>query len=576
MQVLAGLFGRLVRNATLLLASLLAAPLAQAANGQDDFRILYAEAFMPFPVLAQATAALKAADDPLLAGLRFDAFGRRFELSLERNTRIMRDAKSAGVAYRGSIAPLPGSWVRLTRTGNDLHGLIWDGSELYVIEPAREARAFLVNPAEYAKGTNVIYRLSNTLVDLGPGFCSAVPPATQDDADTGTGLSTFKALTRDLKSHLVLQQAAGATLTLSLSALGDASFRQNYPSEAEAHDAILIRLNNVDGIYSAQLGVEISISSVEVYDVGTDPFSSTLVPRDLLEELGSHRSNSDTLQGDGLTHLFTGRDLGGPTVETVGIAFIDTLCQRQYGVGLTESSGRGSVIESLIAAHEIGHNFGAYHDGSPECASTLPDQYIMGPKSAIGRDTFSQCSIEAMSRAIAAAACINPLPPADAGVQFAAAPSGLSLGQTFSWALTVTNWGGQQAAAANLEVTLPGEISLVSASVPGGICTNGAGTVQCSLGALAGGQSRLVSLSLTAGATGLFSVTAVASATNDINSTNDTATATLAVDTAMPGAPATASATSNSGGGGGGSMGLLMLSLIGLLAHARRRHFRPA
>ena len=61
MQVLAGLFGRLVRNTTLLLASLLATSLAPAANGRDDFRILYAEAFTPLAALPSTTAAQKSA-----------------------------------------------------------------------------------------------------------------------------------------------------------------------------------------------------------------------------------------------------------------------------------------------------------------------------------------------------------------------------------------------------------------------------------------------------------------------------------------------------------------------------------
>ncbi|MEY4933605.1 MAG: hypothetical protein RLZZ403_1925 [Pseudomonadota bacterium] len=573
MRASVGRLGGFARRAAVLLVLLQTAEGAIAANGIDDFRILYAEALTSLPVLPLAAAAQKSADDPLLAGLRFDALGRRFELSLERNTRIMRDAKSPGVAYRGSITPLPGSWVRLTRTGNDLHGLIWDTSELYVIEPAHEARAFLVAPADYAKGTNVIYRLSDTLVDLGPGFCNAIEAGARDPATTG--LSTFKALTSDLKSLLVLHQAAGATLTLSLSALGDASFLEHYPSATEAHDAVLIRLNNVDGIYSAQLGVELSVSGIKVYEGNVDPFTTTTVPVNLLQELGNHRNGSSTLRNDGLTHLFTGRDLDG---TTVGIAYIDALCLRQYGVALTESRGRGSVIESLIAAHEIGHNFGAHHDGDVrfECAATPDKQYIMATESAIGIDTFSPCSVAKISQSIAAAACINPLSPPDVDAQFAAAPSSLSVGQTFSWAVTVTNWGGQYATGPSVEVTLPAGVAFVSASVPGGLCVNGAGTVQCSLGSLAAGQSSQVALSLTAGASGVFAVTAVASAANDGNLANNSATATLAVDTTMPDAPPTASATSNGGGGGGGSMGLLMLSLVGLLTHARRRHFRTA
>lgn len=559
MRASVGGLGGLARRAALLLALLLTGTGTFAANGIDDFRILYAESFAPAAPPAGTT--LKPTDDPLLGGLGFDAYGRRFTALLERNARVMLDGAGTGAAYRGTIAGLPGSWIRLTRTGSDLHGLIWDTSDLYVIEPVAEARAFLVTAPAGAAGGHVIYRLSDTLVDLGPGYCSALDPDSPDPV--ATGLSTFKAITTELKSQLVLQRAPGAARSMSLSALGDDSFLQRFASAAEARDAVLVRLNNVDGIFSEQVGVELQIRDIELYEGTTDPFTQTTVANDLLAELGRIRNGSSALRADGLTHLFTGRNLDG---NTVGIAYINALCSRSFGVGLTEIRGRGAVLESLIAAHEIGHNFGAGHDGVGECAATASDAFIMSPQSRIGNDTFSQCSVNVMSRSVATAGCIGALPPPDAEVSFSQPPATLTLEQSFSWSLTVTNGGGQQTPSATVTLTLPATFVVEDASTIGGSCSSGTGSIQCTLGAVDSGESRVVAMTLRPQASGFFTVTALADAANDVNAANDSATGALAVDAVVPATtPSNEVATGTTGGSGGGGGGAVdVLALLGL------------
>jgi hypothetical protein len=544
---------------------MLAAMPASAANGVDDFRILYAEAFSAADTPSPEGARLKA-DDALLAGLGFDAYGKRFNVVLEHNARVMESAPGPGIAYQGSIAAMPGSWVRLTRTGNAIHGLFWDGSDAYVIEPVAEAREFLVG-ATPATGSHVIYRLRDTLVDLGAGYCSTLDDAASDPA--ATGLSTFNALANDLKSQLVLQQAAGATRYLNLSMLGDASFLTRYASVDAARDAILVRLNNVDGIFSGQLGVEIRVTSTTVYDGTTDPFTATTVPGTLLSEVGRVRNNSPTLKANGLTHLLTGRDLDG---NTVGIAYINALCSSSFGVGLTESRGRGAVLESLISAHEIGHNFGAVHDGSGECAATAPDQFIMGPQASLTANSFSQCSVGTMTRGANAAACISTLPPADASVVFDAAPAGLAELQSFAWSVVTGNPGGQPTQPVLLTITLPSGITADSATVPGGTCTLATGSVQCSLGTLDAGTTRTTALMLTASGSGTYALTAVVAAANDVNASNNSATASVTVGVVpVASTPAAASAAQGGGGGGGGAFVFLSLALLGVMADLRRR-----
>lgn len=562
-----GQSGRLIRLATaatfatLLLAAFPALAAEPAAVGSDDFRILYFEPLRPLSGSSLAQAQQKAGDESRQS-LQFDAYGRRFALELERNARVMQDEETT-VAYRGQLTGQSGSWSRLTQIGDELHGLVWDGTELYVIEPAEVAAEFMVT-APTSQSGNVIYRLKDTLVELGADFCSAVDAGSETD-----GLTAFKSVTADLKSHLVVQQAAGATLGLRLSAIGDASLRARYATEAEARNALLIRLNNVDGIFSAQLGVEIQITSLALYDDDSDPFSNTTVPNSLLSELADLRFNTPALRSNGLTHLFTGRNLDG---NTVGIGYIDALCRSRYGAALTETRGRGATIESLIAAHEIGHNFGAVHDGTGDCNSTPPNLFIMGPQAAAENDTFSTCSLNTMSRSIDRAACISALPPADVAVAFAPVPATLTTGQTFTWSVTIANNGGQQASGVGLDIMLPAALTVDEATVANGTCTIGAGAIQCSIGTLAVNESRAVGLVLRAQSSGLFTVSATAAATIDANATNNTASSTVPVDATAPSASGQAAAGGGGGGGGGGgSFGLLSLLALGLTTLLRTR-----
>ncbi len=569
---LAGGLGKLAQAGAILFATLVTAA-APAADGTDDFRILYFESLKPLTGNIAASGQLKA-DDPLATGFSFDAYGRRFELALERNSKLVQDPATTAIAYRGAVVQQPGSWARLTSIGDELHGMIWDGADLYIIEPANDAREFVVAPLDPAQAGNLIYRLSDTLVDLGPDFCSAIDFPAGEPAD---GLASFKALTSDLKMQAILQQAPGAEMRLRLSALGDPSFLQRYASDTEARNAILVRLNNVDGIFSTQLGVEIQVSNVTLYGNDNNPFTGTTDAAMLLNELGLTRSNTPVLRADGLTHLFTGRNLDG---DTVGLGYIDALCRSRYGAALTETRGRGEAMESLITAHEIGHNFGAIHDGIAECRDTLPERFIMTaffPAQGPEITSFSQCSLVAMSQSLAGAACLTSLPPADATVAFATPPTGLTNGQSFNWSVTVTNAGVQQAAGTTLSVTLPAGITVEDATVTGGSCSSGAGTVQCALGPVPGNESRTVVLQLRVQASGLSTVTALAAATNENNTANNSASAVLAVDAAAPvvttpSAPATGS---GGGGGGGGSMQLLWLMTLGPLVLARRRR-KPA
>lgn len=551
------------------------APAAGASLEAGPARVTHYE---PFAVVSSSTgAAARKASSGGVHDLHFDAYGRRFKLTLEKNSRLAdavaaASADAAGAAqslYRGTLDNVPGSWVRMSAKGQTVRGMIWDGRDLYVIELADAVRDASAAPIQAPGGSTVIFKLADTIIENGATFCG-----TADTAGAGSqkGSDAYRAMLKELHDMPAIMRAAGASVRLELSALGDAAFHDRFASEQEARDEILLRLNNVDGIFSAQLGVEIQVPTLSIATDATDPFTATTVPETLLTELGKLRKNTASLRARGLTHLFTGRNLDG---NTVGIAYQDTLCRQEYGVGLTEASGRGAWLESLIAAHEIGHNFGAVHDGEQDedqdqaCAATPQDQFLMSPSVNPNAVAFSDCSLAMMRPRMQAASCIVALPPANLAIPADLGTVHQPLGTPFEWELTVTNSGGSPALGSHVELLVPPVVTVDDAWVAGGTCTSGAGAITCQMGDISGSATRVVHLTLRSDVVGTNSIAAHVGAQNDAQAANNDGSGTLVVDAAVT--QPVAAPVQGGGGGGGGSTGpLLLLGLLGLSC-ARRR-----
>jgi hypothetical protein len=455
--------------------------------------------------------------------LSFDAYGRRFALSLEANDRLIGQQKT-GVSslqlYRGTIDGDPQSWVRLAVSRDEVHGMLWDGANLYVIEPAADVLDALVPPLTADSSDTVIFRLADVLIDSGAASC-----ASDSSTRASKGDEAFDSLVQELKNSPVVMQATGASKRITVSALGDFLFLQRYPNEQAARDALLTRLNNVDGIFSSQLGIEIRADAVFVNSASTDALSATTSANGLLNELGKLRKRTPELNSRGLTHLFTGRDLDG---TTIGIAYLDSLCHAEHSSGLTEA--QSPWRDSLVAAHEMGHTFGADHDGDPDgsCAGTSAG-YLMGPNIS-GNDTFSQCSVNRMRARAQAASCITNLPPANISI-----PSDLGIKRhavtsPFDWQLEVANGGGLAARNVHAELLVPPVVQIDDMYVAGGSCTSGAGVIQCNLGDVPGSTSRVIHLVLHSEVLGSNSISAHLTSNNDASNGNNEGDGTLVIE----------------------------------------------
>src|SRR5262249_20458374 len=159
----------------------------------------------------------------------------------------------------------------------------------------------------------------------------------------------------------------------------------------------------------SQLGVKISLAPPTLFRTTNDPFTKTKAS-DLLSELKTYHQGSAAQLALGLSHLMTGRDLDG---DTVGIAYIGTVCDGANASSLSEGR-RPTTQSALIAAHEIGHNFGAPHDGETGACASTPQTFLMAPR-LNGSDQFSACSIQQIQPFLSRR-CLTAYVPPDAAL----------------------------------------------------------------------------------------------------------------------------------------------------------------
>ena len=379
-----------------------------SANADPQFTILYHE-----PVALQSEAFIRnqPRPDDAVEILRFDAFGRRFEVELKLVSRSNRNYADADFElFTGHVSAAPESWVRLMRRGDEISGMIHDVSDVYFIEPYSALSESLDELSPRNDAINVIYRLADTLVEPGMLACESQPAN-----EHVNGQTAFTKLAAELQAANTIT-AASHIPTATIGIIADLDFFARFGSESTSE--IESMFNTVNGIFSDQVGVEINVQETLIVSTqNQNPFSATTVGVDLLDELGEwRRLNQRDL---GLTHLVTDRDLTGDMSNEpiAGLSFFGVpgragVCFARSGAGLSAWFGS---LTALIIAHEIAHNFGAPHDGEPSgepgspnaCESTPTSGFIMSATlTSPATDQFSACSLQEMQKVIAAASCL--------------------------------------------------------------------------------------------------------------------------------------------------------------------------
>ena len=502
-------------KSTKAIAVLFSLILLASARAENSVDIVYQEPLQQLQMVHAPSSDQQKPGHATLRNLAFEAYGKRFDINLEVNHALLdviqRGSLGSGVeVYRGDITGMPNSWVRLVIANDAPRGVLWDGNELWAIEVGTSESTGKERP--------FIFRLDDLQITPGALTCSHVSMA------SSAGEFAQAMLT---EGSAVASQALGASSQIDFAVIADYEFTSD--KGANVDTALITRMNIVDGIFSAQLGVQLNVNRIDTYTTNNDPFSNETASGALLDELTDFRFATPSQNTNGLSHLFTGRNLD---TSTVGIAYNGALCSRRYGAGLTQGT-HSDVMDGLIAAHEIGHNFGAPHDGTSNgaCASESQD-FLMAPR-LNGSDTFSACSITQMQDDVNRASCISPMPSTDVAIVAGSQPAAVLLGNTATLTFEANSVGTTTVNNANVDVTIPSGITLSSVSTTMGNCTSGAGSVSCAIGSIAAGSGATVTLTVMASTIGSADFGATVTANVDDNGSNNQATVRLDVDPAV-------------------------------------------
>jgi hypothetical protein len=337
--------------------------------------------------------------------------GIALELELAPNALVLQgltvaqreNLEAAGHRFlEGRIMGVSGSWARIAHVDGRYSGAWFDGEELFLLDPVESVHEQLRQPAT-ASGY-VAYRLRDLLFSGPIDEVVEVPDGAVKSAGLRMDYGEFGAHLRG-----ALASSAGslaAVRQLRLTVVTDTEFSSLHGANRDA--VVASRLNTVDGIYSDQFQTRIVIGELRhLSDNGT--LNTTVVSGSdtLLSRFRSYMTSGagSGIPKGGLNHLFSGKDFDG---STVGVAYVNVLCSSSYGYGINQVRAANSTT-ALTIAHEMGHNFGASHDGqSGSNCSAQTGSWLMSP-SLNGSSTFSPCSRSVIEPRIGAASCFEPV-----------------------------------------------------------------------------------------------------------------------------------------------------------------------
>lgn len=341
--------------------------------------------------------------------LRLHAEGVTLRFALQANAVLLSglDEQRAQLLTKGgrrflegSIEGIEASWVRLSEAEGRFSGAWFDGTELFLLDPADQVADLLI---ESPKGGHVLYRLADVELPAFGDDAIELESFAPRPAATGKRVD-YRAFAEHLGQALGTQgQAKNPVRQLNVTLVTDTQFSATHGANRDA--VVAARMNVVDGIYSGQFQTRIAIGHLRHL---TDNANMTSTNGSTL--LGQFRTfmtsgAGSTIPKGGLNHLLSGRGFDG---STAGVAYVNVLCSTGSGYGVNRMPNNNNTW-SLVVAHEMGHNFGASHDG--QAGSNCEAQtgsWLMSP-SINGSSTFSPCSRDRIQPRINAASCFVPL-----------------------------------------------------------------------------------------------------------------------------------------------------------------------
>jgi hypothetical protein len=164
-------------------------------------------------------------------------------------------------------------------------------------------------------------------------------------------------------SKATVNTAASFSYIVKVAVETDYEFYSLFNNETAATSYVGALFAYVSSIYQNEIGTSLQVSYLRFWSNGasSDPWTATSGTSAALDELQAYWKANMSSVSRTITHMLSGKSLGG------GIAYLGVLCNSSYGYGVSASLSRttvntsSTVWDSLVVAHEIGHNFGSPH-----------------------------------------------------------------------------------------------------------------------------------------------------------------------------------------------------------------------
>ncbi|MCA0237608.1 MAG: PKD domain-containing protein [Bacteroidetes bacterium] len=249
-----------------------------------------------------------------------------------------------------------GGQVRLTLASNFIYGFVEESADTYYIEPLG-------------------YYEPNAGADLFVVYADkAVIPH-----ENAVCLSLERDKKRSELEHRAPPEDTPETISacyeLELAIASDRSMFNKYITTTAVQNHNIGVINTVQTNYTGVFNHDIQYVIVtQLVITGTDPWSSTTDAGNFLDEfvLWGENGGFGGIDYD-LGEIWTNRNFDG---GTIGIAYVDAVCSNLRYHALQDFTSNAQQLRCMTA-HEIGHNFGCFHD--PENGSSCPPNYIMCP-----------------------------------------------------------------------------------------------------------------------------------------------------------------------------------------------------
>ncbi|MCA8970411.1 MAG: IPT/TIG domain-containing protein [Planctomycetes bacterium] len=271
-----------------------------------------------------------------------------FKLLVDDGTAIRAVQAPAEETYRGEVRGVAGSVVAATLRDRQLHAMIDDGTETWIVQPARS-----VDPNSDPT-LHLVFRAKDSSAHghlCGNHEVGVAAPVVGGNGGNGGGVGP----------------AAIRIAEIAIEA--DYPFYQrNGNSVTATQSDVTSVMNSVATIYKRDAEIDYKITTILVR-TSSDPYTSTNSSTLLNQFRNWWNANQGSVRRD-VAHLFTGRSIDG---NVIGIAWLSVICNVGQAYGLSESRFTSNFSARVgLTAHELGHNWSSPHCSGNDCRIMCP------------------------------------------------------------------------------------------------------------------------------------------------------------------------------------------------------------